>query len=43
MLPRWLGPLVGTLMGLVTVGVITWMLGVKAAVWHTSPTGFWVF
>ena len=43
MFPRWMGPLVGGLMTLVTVGVMVWMLGVRAAVWPSASSGFWVF
>jgi hypothetical protein len=39
----WLGPLLGTLMGLLAFGFIGYMLGVKAHVWSSPPTGFWVF
>jgi len=30
-------------MTLVTVGVMVWMLGVKAAAWPSASSGFWVF
>ena len=43
MFPRWLGPLVGTLMGLTAVAAIVWMAGVKAQIWPSPPGGFWIF
>jgi len=43
MFPRWMGPLVGGVMTLVTVGVIAWMIGVKAGLWPSAPGGYWVF
>lgn len=43
MFPKWLGPLIGTLIGLAAGGLIVWMLGVKAQVWKSSPAGFWHF
>ena len=39
----WLGPLLGMLMGLLTIGLIVYMLGVKAHIWSSPPTGYWVF
>jgi hypothetical protein len=43
MFPRWLGPLIGVFMTLVTAGVIVWMVGVKAGIWKPASGGFWVF
>ena len=43
MFPRWLGPLVGTVMGLLMGGTIIYMLGVRAHLWPSPPGGFWVF
>src|SRR5262245_37371973 len=36
----WLGPLLGMLMGLLTIGLTVYMLDVKAHIWSSPPTGF---
>jgi hypothetical protein len=43
MFPRWLGTLVGTVMGLVVGGAMVYMVGVRAHVWDSAPGGFWLF
>jgi hypothetical protein len=43
MFPARLGPLVATLMGLLAVGALVYMFGVRAHVWPSPSTGFWVF
>ncbi|HXJ83121.1 MAG TPA: hypothetical protein VMS64_31115 [Candidatus Methylomirabilis sp.] len=43
MFTKSFGTLVGTIMGASTVGLIVWMVGVKAQLWKAASGGFWLF
>jgi hypothetical protein len=34
---------IGVMMGLLVVGLIVYMIGVKVHLWQSSSTGFWTF
>jgi hypothetical protein len=40
---KLLGNAIGVMMGLLTLGLLVYTVGVKLHLWESSPAGFWTF